>query len=107
MVLDEPTWNAFAPEGKEVDAIYGDLVLRNDQLAAVIAAPLATRHANLTVKDIGGALIDLTTRSDNADQLLALYPGGRGIPFRTWAVLDQEGREIPLAGPYRSAPRPS
>ncbi len=100
-VLDEPTWNAFAPQGKEVDAIYGDLVLRNGQLAAVIAAPLATRHANLTVKDIGGALIDLTTRSDNADQLLALYPGGRGIPFRTWAVLDQEGREIPLAGSYK------
>lgn len=100
-VLDEPTWSAFAPEGKEVDAIYGDLVLRNDQLSAVIAAPLATRHANLTVKDIGGALIDLTNRSDNADQLLALYPGGRGIPFRTWTVLDQDGREIPLAGPYK------
>ena len=66
-VLEEPTWNEFAPHGKEVDAIYGDLVLRNGQLTAVIAAPLATRHANLTVKDIGGALIDLTTRSDNAD----------------------------------------
>ena len=27
--LDAGNWSEFAPAGKEVDAIYGDLVLRN------------------------------------------------------------------------------
>ena len=46
-VLTAQTWEAFAPHGKEVDAIYGDYVLRNDKIVAVVAQPLATRNANM------------------------------------------------------------
>jgi len=32
-VLSAKTWDEFVPKGKEVDAIYGDFVLRNDRTA--------------------------------------------------------------------------
>ncbi|MGB1708939.1 MAG: hypothetical protein ACPHF4_13995, partial [Rubripirellula sp.] len=35
-------------QGKEIDWIDGDYVLRNDQVVAVIARPGAGRHANMT-----------------------------------------------------------
>ena len=40
--LREDNWDAFVPQGKEVDAIYGDFVLRNEHVVAVIAQPLAS-----------------------------------------------------------------
>ena len=90
-LLQEATWADLAPEGKEVDAIYGDLVLRNEHLTAVIAQPIASRHANMTVRDIAGALLDLTVRDYQSDQLSALYPGRREFPFRSWsATVDGE-----------------
>ena len=76
-LLTEATWDEYVPSGKEVDAIYGDVVLRNGQLTAVIAQPLETRNANMTVRSVGGALIDLTTREPQSDQLSAFYPGRR------------------------------
>ncbi len=84
--LDASNWDEFAPGGKEVDAIYGDLVLRNKHLVAVIAQPLASRHANMTVRDVAGCLIDLTTRENQADQLSAFYPGSREFPYRNMRV---------------------
>ena len=69
--LTAENWQQFAPEGKEVDAIVGDIVLRNAYLTAVIAQPLPTRNANMTVKQIAGALIDFTTREAPSDQLSA------------------------------------
>src|SRR5690349_15656255 len=72
-VLSAQTWDAFAPQGKEVDAIYGDYVLRNDQIVAVIAQPLATRNANMTVRGVGGCVIDLTERQAPNDQLSAYF----------------------------------
>src|SRR6478735_9253021 len=80
-VLSPQTWEAFAPQGKEVDAIYGDYVLRNDKIVAVIAQPLATRNANMTVRNVGGCLIDLTDRNLQNDQLSAYYPGGARYPM--------------------------
>src|SRR5262245_26429846 len=74
-ILGEETWEEFIPQGKEVDGIYGDFVLRNDQIVAVIAQPLATRNANMTVRNVGGAIIDLTKRNSQNDQLSAYYPG--------------------------------
>src|SRR5262245_46802607 len=74
-VLAPGTWDAYAPQGKEVDAIYGDYVLRNEHLVAVIAQPLPTRNANMTVKGVGGMLIDLTERQAQNDQLSCYYPG--------------------------------
>ncbi|REJ93796.1 MAG: carboxypeptidase regulatory-like domain-containing protein [Planctomycetota bacterium] len=85
-LLDESSFERLAPAGKEVDAIYGDVVLRNQHLSAVIAAPLPTRNANMTVRDVAGCLIDLTVRTDERDQLSAYYPGRRKYPFRSWSM---------------------
>src|ERR1700685_4006932 len=74
VVLTPQTWDEFAPAGKEVDCIYGDLVLRNDRLVAVIANPVATRNANMTVKNVGGCIIDLSVAAPQNDQLGAFYP---------------------------------
>lgn len=75
--LAEDNWEQFVPTGKEVDAIYGDIVLQNAHVRAVIAKPLPTRNANMTVRNVGGCLIDLTTRSSESDQLSAFYPARR------------------------------
>src|SRR5688572_18237228 len=76
VVLDEDNWDQSVPQGKEVDAIYGDFVLRNDKVVAVVAQALPTRNANMTVRNVGGCLIDLTLRDRLNDQLSAFYPHG-------------------------------
>ncbi len=81
-VLNEENWDHTVPLGKEVDAIYGDTVLRNKHITAVIAKPLATRNANMTVKNVGGCLIDLSGNGSRGDQLSAFYPGRRAYPFQ-------------------------
>ncbi|MEX2139418.1 MAG: CehA/McbA family metallohydrolase [Pirellulales bacterium] len=86
--LSAENWEQYAPQGKEVDAIYGDFVLRNDKLIAVIAQPLASRHANLTVKNVAGAIIDLTRRDRPNDQLSAYYPCGSRYSFIDDATVD-------------------
>lgn len=60
--------------GKELDWIYGDYLMKNDTLSLVIAAPLATRDANLTVRNIGGSVLDLTLNLPSNDQLSAYTP---------------------------------
>lgn len=87
--LNESNWDALVPHGKEVDAIYGDYVLQNSLLRAVIAKPVLTRNANMTVRTIGGCLIDLTTRKHESDQLSAFYPARRAFAFG-----DQTGVEV-------------
>ena len=57
------------PAGKEADWILGDHILRNDRIVAVIGDTLPTRNANMTVRNVGGAIIDLTTVSHPNDQL--------------------------------------
>lgn len=95
--LNADNWSDLVPLGKEVDAIYGDLVLRNDHLTAVIAQPLVSRNANMTVRDVGGCLIDLTVRSDQSDQLSAFYPGARAYPYRSLVARDANGAEADIA----------
>src|SRR6185436_20688676 len=73
--LTPENWDEFAPKGKEVDAIYGDIVLRNRDLVAVIANPVPGRNANLTINNAGGSIIDLTRRDTQSDQLGAVIPG--------------------------------
>ena len=80
--LRPDTWDQYAPKGKEVDAIYGDHVMRNDKIVAVIAQAVQGRRANLTVHEIGGCLIDLTRRDAESDQLSAFYPYARRAPYR-------------------------
>ena len=74
--LTPQTWDAFAPRGKEVDCIYGDYVMRNDQLIVVIGEPLRTRNANLTVRSVGAMIIDLTRVDRQCDQLSSYHPNG-------------------------------
>jgi hypothetical protein len=82
VVLTPQTWDEFVPSGKEVDCIYGDLVLRNDRLVAVVAKAVAGRNANMTVKNVGGCVIDLSVLTPQSDQLSAFYPGGKKMAWR-------------------------
>lgn len=81
--LTASNYDRLVPAGKEVDAIYGDFVLRNDKIVAVIAAPGAERDANLTVRHVGGSIIDLTQIDTQSDQLSCFYPGGGGFDFKS------------------------
>jgi len=72
--LNQATWDDAVPQGKEVDSIYGDWVLRNRHIVAVIADALPKRNANMTVRNVGGCVIDLTVRDQQSDQLSAYYP---------------------------------
>lgn len=86
--LNESNWDALIPHGKEVDAIYGDMVMQNGHLRAVIAKPVVTRNANMTVRNVGGCLIDLTTLKHQSDQLSAFYPARRVFSFVDVAEVD-------------------
>ena len=79
--LNAANWETLVPQGKEVDAIYGDLVLQNSNVRAVIAKPVTTRNANMTVRNVGGCLIDFTTRKYESDQLSAFFPARRAFGF--------------------------
>ena len=67
------------PAGKEVDAIHGDYLIRNDKLVATIGGVAGFRDANVNTQAVQGAVIDLT-RTDlpgsNNDLLTAFYPQG-------------------------------
>jgi hypothetical protein len=94
--LSEGNYEQFAPKGKEVDAIYGDLVLRNGKLVVVIAHPTPTRQANMTVRGAGGMIIDLTSRGEPNDQLSAYYAGaeiGRFTDLK-WMVVKVDGESV-------------
>lgn len=99
--LSEATWEDAAPDGKEADCIYGDWVLRNDRVVVVIADALAARHANMSVRNVGGSVIDLTLRDQQSDQLSAFYPlGGQ---YQLSGPLDADGK-IETAAKTASAP---
>ncbi|MCH2127826.1 MAG: CehA/McbA family metallohydrolase [Pirellulaceae bacterium] len=82
VALTAQNWDQYAPRGKEVDCICGDLVLRNDRVTAVVAHPVAGRNANYRVREVGGGLIDLTVNGEQSDQLTAYYPGGGKYALR-------------------------
>ena len=84
-LLTPETIAEFAPRGKEADAIFGDIVLRNEHVVAVVAQPLPTRNANMTVKNVGGCLIDFTSSKHPNDQLSAFFPLGKATNWRGWA----------------------
>ncbi len=105
-MLTPETWDAHVPEGKEVDCIYGDLVLRNDRLTAVIARPVAGRHANMTVKDVRGAVIDLTLRDQPNDQISAFYPTAARYPLE-WRGVRRDGQDTTQVKEYTTELRGS
>lgn len=79
--LTDKNYQSLCPAGKEPDAILGDWVLRNEHIVAVIAAPGKLRNANMTVRNVGGMLIDLSLRGVNSDQLSCFYPAGNRYNF--------------------------
>ena len=91
--LSPQTWDRYVPDGKEVDAIHGDFALANDQLVAVVAHPRRGRNANMTVREVGGCLIDLTRRDRPSDQLSAFYPGAQLRTLR-FAGIDVEAPTV-------------
>ena len=95
--LNKDNWKEFAPRGKEVDCIYGDFVLRNDKIVAVIADPLPTRNANMTVRNVGGKLIDLTSRNAPNDQLSLYAPMGVSVSFHSPSTIKLEADGQPVA----------
>jgi hypothetical protein len=92
-VLAPGNWTEFAPKGKEVDAIYGDLVLRNAKFVAVVARPGPNRNANMTTRNVGGAVIDLTLRSSQSDQLTAFYPANHNFSFEFQSA-EADGKRV-------------
>jgi len=78
--LSPENWESFVPRGKEVDAIFGDFVLRNEKLTLVIGNPVSGRNGNMTLKNVGGVVIDLTLRGEPNDQLGAFYPAPNHYP---------------------------
>ena len=89
------------PLGKEVDAIRGDYLLRNDKVAATIGGVAAFRDANVNTQAVQGAVIDLTRRDlpggDN-DLLTAFYPQGHYLdapgPTRAEVVRARGGEAV-------------
>ena len=79
--------------GKELDWIYGDYLMKNDQISLIIAAPLATRDANMTIRNIGGSILDLTLNHPSNDQLSAYTPAaGRYLFHDPSKVTDRPRR---------------
>jgi len=89
VALSPQTWERYAPQGKEVDAIHGDFARSNGVISAVIAQPRRGRNANMTVREVGGCLIDLTVEKTSNDQLSAFYPGA-GLRELRFAGVDVE-----------------
>jgi len=107
MQITADNWQEVAPSGKEADWIYGDFVLRNDRIVAVVANPIAERNANMTVRDVSGALIDLTFRDRPADQLSCFYPGAASYPLRSATPTVENGTAVLRCGSEERADMPS
>ena len=72
----------FGIEGKEADWIYGDIALRNDRIAAIVANPVNGRTANWKVRNVGCAVIDLTQAARPNDLLTLFQPASAGRTLR-------------------------
>lgn len=96
VLLTNQNWDRFAPPGKEADCILGDYALRSDRLMVVIGQPQSWRNANMTVRQVGGAVIDLTTTDQPNDQLSAYYPGMRRHAFTKAEITQGKGKKVVL-----------
>lgn len=96
VALSEQNWKDFTPQGKEVDCILGDFALKSDRLLIVVAQPGASRNANMTVRQVGGAVIDMTEVNRSNDQLSAFYPGRRLDTFDRARIVQARGKSVKL-----------
>ena len=95
-VLTGANWDRLAPAGKEADCILGDFAFKSDKIMAVVGQPLPTRNANMTVKQVGGAVIDMTLTERQNDQLSAYYPGARRHVFVDAKITQASGKKVVL-----------
>lgn len=97
--ITESNFDSIVPAGKEVDAIFGDWILRNDSIVAVLAQPVPGRKANMTVRGVSGMLIDFTRRNAESDQLSCFYPASGRYLFEDPAKyeVDVDGVSTPLS----------
>jgi hypothetical protein len=97
--LTPETWR-HVPGGKEVDAIFGDWLLKNDRVVAVVGDAVPGRHAHLSAKNVQGAVIDFALLSTSNDQLTAFKPHGDWAEIRPAAekieVVRADGPEVVL-----------
>ncbi len=107
VTLSAANWDNYVPMGKEVDAIYGDYLLRSGELIVVIAHPAERRNANMTVRGVGGCMIDFTQRDRSNDQLSAYYPGASAVAYtrteftddgKTWSAVTKGRIAAPRIG---------
>lgn len=78
VTLSPENYEEYCPRGKEVEAIFGDYVLRNDRIVAVVGNPdlVSGRSSGRWGKhQVKGAVLDLTRRDSPNDQLNAFWPG--------------------------------
>lgn len=68
--------SSLIPKGKEIDAMIGDWIIRNDKVVAVIGDVHEQRHANQMVFNVQGAVLDFTFVDNQNDQLTSYYPMG-------------------------------
>ena len=82
--------------GKEIDWIYGDYLLRNDRISLIIAAPKSTRDANMTIRSIGGSVLDLSLNNPSNDQLSAYTPTSGRYRFedQSLVAIKEEGNAV-------------
>jgi hypothetical protein len=98
VTLDKDNWN-LVPGGKEVDAIYGDYLLKNDKVVAVIASNLWNRQLNLRISGAQGSVVDFALLSSNNDQLTVFHPHayvGEGPAADRVEVVKADGAEVAL-----------
>ena len=79
------------PGGKEADGIFGDFVIRNDFISAVISSGEPTRKANMSTHWEGfnpGTLYDLSLRHANNDQLTLFAPNDQRGPVSHVRVVE-------------------
>jgi len=75
VTLSPENYREYAPAGKEVDAVFGDYVLRNDRIVVVVADPTLMVGRSGSRKygmRLEGNIIDLTLR-DRPNDLLGTY----------------------------------
>src|SRR6267378_1524722 len=95
-ILTNANWERLAPDGKEADCILGDFAFRSDRLQVVVAQPLPGRHANMTVRQVGGCVIDMTLTDRPNDQLSAFYPGKRLFNYNKAEIVSAKGPRLVL-----------
>lgn len=98
VLLDKDNWH-LVPGGKEVDAIYGDFLLRNDKAVVVIGSAIPNRQLNLRISQAQGSVVDFALVDSKNDQLTVYHPhafAGAGPAVDRIEIVKPDGAEVVL-----------